>query len=118
MPTKRKSRNAGPWPKPSRWRTWRAILDQKNEYIKHARRRARLKLCKDAAGQIYVGRGARGQFGAQGEKDGTHEIVQKLWTRRVTAGKADFDPDPKMDSLETKDAADVEARRMNSRRRL
>ena len=71
-----------------RWRTWRAILDQKNEYIKHARRRAQIELCKalDAAGQIYVfGRGARGQFGAQGEKDGTHEIVQKLWTRRVTA---------------------------------
>ena len=95
-----------------RWRTWRAILDQKNEYIKHARRRAQIELCKalDAAGQIYVfGRGARGQFGAQGEKDGTHEIVQKLWTRRVTAGKADFDPDRKMDSLETKDAIDVEA---------
>ncbi len=44
-----------------RWRTWRAILDQKNEYIKHARRRAQIELCKalDAAGQIYVfGRGA------------------------------------------------------------
>ena len=53
-----------------RWRTWRAILDQKNEYIKHARRRAQIELCKalDAAGQIYVfGRGARGQFGAQGD---------------------------------------------------
>ena len=37
-----------------RWRTWRAILDQKNEYIKHARRRAQIELCKalDAAGQI------------------------------------------------------------------
>jgi len=96
-----------------RWRTWRAILDQKNEYIKHARRRAQIELCKalDAAGQIYVfGRGARGQFGAEGVgRD--HEIVQKLWTRRVTAGKADLDPNAKMDSLEQKDAIDVEALR-------
>ena len=55
-----------------RWRSWRAILEQKNEYLKHARRRAQVELCKalDAAGQIYVfGRGAMGQFGAEAARD-------------------------------------------------
>ena len=53
----------------ARWRTWRKILEQKNEYLKAARRRAQIELCKalDAAGQIYVfGRGTQRQFGASG----------------------------------------------------
>ena len=96
-----------------RWRTWRAILDQKNEYIKHARRRAQIELCKGVGCRrvksMSLGEVLEDSSARRARKDGTHEIVQKFWTRRVTAGKADFDPDRKMDSLETKDAIDVEA---------
>ena len=100
-----------------RWRSWRAILEQKNEYLKHARRRAQVELCKalDAAGQIYVfGRGAMGQFGAdaaEGADDVGRDVVQKLWTRRVTAGRADLADSGKTGSIEQKDAVDADALR-------
>ena len=99
-----------------RWRSWRAILEQKNEYLKHARRRAQVELCKalDAAGQIYVfGRGAMGQFGAEAARDEAaagREVVQKLWTRRVTAGRADLESGG-VGSIERTDAVDVDALR-------
>ena len=54
------------------------------------------------------GRGAQGQFGASAQTEGAGaEIVQKLWTRRVTAGRADFAQGAKSGDIEKTDAIDV-----------